>query len=71
MKVHRISPTVFNVTLHAYELATLVSGARWIVDGADGELQPEAVNQLRQVLASYEAESRRLARPPARVAQTP
>lgn len=71
MKLQRISPTVFHLTLHAYELAALVSGARWIVEGAEGELEPEALSQLRQVLASYDAESRRLARQAARVAQTP
>lgn len=71
MKLHRISPTVFHLTLHAHELAALVSGARWIVEGAEGELEPEALNQLRQVLASYEVEARRLARQPAPAASTP
>ncbi len=60
MKIERIRPAVLQVTLSAYELSALIAAARWIVEGAKGELAPEAVEQLKQVLASYEAASRQL-----------
>jgi hypothetical protein len=45
------------MTLHAYELATLVAAARWVVEGTQGELTSEAIDQLRKVLASYDRAS--------------
>lgn len=60
MKIERIRPAVLQVTLSAYELAALMAAARWVVEGAKGELEPGAVEQLQQVLASYEAASRQL-----------
>lgn len=63
MCIERPRPAVFRVTLHAYELSALVAAARWVVEGAEGELPPEAVNQLRQVLENYDAETRRLNAP--------
>jgi hypothetical protein len=61
MRIERTQPAVLRVTLHAYELAALVAAARWAMGGAEGELQPEAREQLRQVLDDYDAEARRLA----------
>jgi hypothetical protein len=55
MKIERIRPAILQVTLSAYELAAIMAAARWVVEGAEGELAPEAVEQLEQVLASYEA----------------
>lgn len=60
MRVERIRPTVLQITLHAYELVALIIAARWVVDGAKGELPAEAVDQLQQVLASYDEASKRL-----------
>lgn len=60
MRIERTKPTVFQVTLHAYELAALIAATRWVVGGAEGELPAEAVEQLRKVLDSYDVESRRL-----------
>jgi hypothetical protein len=54
MRLERVQPTSWRVTLHPLELAALISAARWAVDGAGGELPPEAVQQLRGVLASYD-----------------
>jgi hypothetical protein len=54
VQVERVRRNVIRLTLHAYEAAALVAAARWIVDGADGELTPVALEQLRQVLASYD-----------------
>lgn len=58
MKVERVRPAVLQVTLSAYELSALIAAARWVVEGAQGELAPEAVEQLQQILASYDAASR-------------
>lgn len=63
MKLERARPTVFKVTLHAYELSALIAAARWAVEGAEGELSEEAREQLRQVVESYDAETRRLNAP--------
>jgi predicted DNA-binding transcriptional regulator YafY len=63
MTVERLRPTVLRVTLHAYELSALLAAARWVAEGAEGELPKEATDQLRQVLDSYDAEVRRLATP--------
>jgi hypothetical protein len=60
MHLERPRPAVFRVTLHPYELSTLVATARWAAEGADGELPQEARDQLRQVLSSYDTEARRL-----------
>lgn len=60
MKVEKERPTVFTVTLHAYELSALIAAARWAVEGGEGDLPEEAVNQLREVIKSYDAEIERL-----------
>jgi len=60
MKVEKERPIVFRVTLHAYELSALIAAARWVVEGAEGELSDEALDQLRQVVESYDAERQRL-----------
>lgn len=60
MKIKRTRPTIFEVTLHAYELSALIAAARWVVEGAEGKLEEKAVEQLRQVVESYDAEARRL-----------
>ena len=48
-------PAVLQVTLQAYELVALVSAARWVLDGAKGELPADALAQLRAVLDGYDA----------------
>lgn len=60
MKIERIRPAVLQLTLSAYELSALIAAARWAAEGAKGDLAPEAVEQLKQVLTSYEAASRQL-----------
>jgi len=42
------------LTIHVYEMSALVAAARWAAEGAEGELPRESVEQLRQVLASYD-----------------
>ncbi|MFQ5891005.1 MAG: hypothetical protein ACE5JR_13320 [Gemmatimonadota bacterium] len=59
MRVERLTPTVLRLTLHAYEMAALLAVARWAVQGAEGELPPEAIDQLRTILDSYDSATRR------------
>jgi hypothetical protein len=63
MQIERIDQTIFQVTLHAYELATLVAAARSVVQGAEGELTHEARLQLTTVLTDYDAAFRHLGPP--------
>lgn len=54
MRVERVRPSVLRLTIHVYEMSALVAAARWAAEGAEGELPRESVEQLRQVLASYD-----------------
>lgn len=54
MRLERVRPTAVRVTLHPLELATLIAAARWVVDGAEGPLPPDALEQLRQVVHRYD-----------------
>ncbi len=54
MKLERTRPTAWQVTLHPLELAALISAARWAATDSRDELPPEAVEQLRTVLDSYD-----------------
>jgi len=49
------------MTIHPFELASLITAVRWVVEGTPGELTDEALTRLRQVLADYEVASRRMA----------
>jgi hypothetical protein len=65
VKLERVGVASFRMTLHAYELATLTSAARWVIEGAEGELPVEARSQLQQLLAEYESQLARLNTDPA------
>ncbi|MGH2429451.1 MAG: hypothetical protein ACRDGV_11320 [Candidatus Limnocylindria bacterium] len=54
MKLERVQPTIYRLTLHAYEAAALIAAARWVAEGSQGSLPADAVDQLRQALASYD-----------------
>jgi hypothetical protein len=60
MQVERVRPTVIRMTLHLYEATALIAAARWVADGAKGELPKEALEHLREVLASYDAALRQI-----------
>lgn len=60
MKIQRPQPTVLHVTLSTYEMATLMAAVRWVVEGREGTLTAEALDQLQQVLDRYEREMDRL-----------
>lgn len=53
MQIKRVRPTVFQLTLHAYELASMMAAIRWIVEGAEGELTEDARGQLQKLLQDY------------------
>jgi hypothetical protein len=59
MQIERVRPAVFQITLHAYQLATLVAAARVVALGAEAELNAEARGQLQTVLADYDEAFRR------------
>ena len=54
MKVERVRSSVLRITLHVYEMATLVAAARWAAENGQDELPAESLEQLRQVLGSYD-----------------
>jgi len=58
VRIEPLRPPILQVTMSAYELATLIAAARWALEGGTGELAPEAADQLRQVVDGYEAASR-------------
>lgn len=60
MHIEKKNRGIFNVTLSGYELATLISSVRWAVDGAKGELTPESVTHLKQVLENYDNATNRM-----------
>lgn len=60
MQIERTRPAVFQVTMHAYELSALIAAARWVVEGAEGEITGEALEQLRAVLDNYDEQARRI-----------
>jgi hypothetical protein len=62
VRIEKLKPPILQVTMSAYELATLIAAARWALEGGQGELAPEAIDQLRQVVAGYESASRATAR---------
>jgi hypothetical protein len=41
-------------------MAALIAAARWVAEGAEGEIAEEAVDQLRQILANYDENLQRI-----------
>lgn len=65
MQFERLRPTQFRLTLHVAELAALIAAARWVVAGAQGELTPEALAQLKNVLVRLDEAQQIAANQPA------
>ena len=55
---------VIRMTLQTYEATALITAARWVAEGARDELPDEAVEHLREVLASYDDALTRIAEHP-------
>lgn len=60
MKLERPSPSLVQLTLHVYELAMLISAARWAAEGGGGELAAEARESFSRLLGEYDAAIGRL-----------
>jgi AhpD family alkylhydroperoxidase len=60
VELERVRATVFRATLHAYELAALITAARYVVESAPPEVPDASRDQLRQLLAAYDRQLRRL-----------
>ncbi|MEZ4735091.1 MAG: hypothetical protein R3E79_48970 [Caldilineaceae bacterium] len=54
MQIQQLRPTQIQLTLHSFELATLIAAARWISDGCVGELPAAAIEQIQQVVKHYD-----------------
>lgn len=54
MHIEKKSNLIFHITLSGYELATLISSARWVAEGAKGELTDDAIHQIQQVISNYD-----------------
>ena len=54
MHIEKKNNLVFHITLSGYELATLITAARWVAEGAQGELTTEAIEQLKQLVSNYD-----------------
>lgn len=57
MRIEKGHGHIFHLTLSGYEMASLISSARWVADGAKGELTDEAIGYLKQVVANYDKAS--------------
>jgi hypothetical protein len=64
MQLERVRPMVIRMTLHTYEATALITAARWVAEGAKDELPDEAIEHLREVLASYDDALTRIAEAP-------
>ncbi len=57
MRLERVRPQSVQVSLHPLELAGLLTAARWVVNGLRDTPPPEALAQLRLILADYDRQT--------------
>jgi len=57
MQIKKANAKLFQLTLTRYELATLISSARYISEGAKGELNEASISNAKQLLANYDKAS--------------
>lgn len=60
MQIKKSHKNLFQLTVNGYELATLISSARYISEGAKGELNSESIINAKQILANYDKASQTL-----------
>jgi len=60
MKVEKGHANIYRLTLSSYELAALISSARWVTEGAKGDLPLEAINNLKKILNNYDNATKKL-----------
>ncbi len=64
MRLEGVGRQSVQVTLHPLELAGLVTAARWVLTGLRETPPPEALDQLRRILADYDRQAASLATRP-------
>lgn len=60
MLIRKGNNRIFEITLSAFELAALISSARYLAQGSKGEFTQEAIDHLKQVLANYDKATARM-----------
>lgn len=60
MRIEKENNRIFQLTLSGYELAALISSARYVAEGAKGDMSEEAIHFLKQVIENYDSAARRL-----------
>jgi hypothetical protein len=60
MLIDQKRPGIYHIAISGYELAALIASARWVAEGAKGELSKEAIEQLRQVVSNYDEAQKNL-----------
>lgn len=60
MQIKKEFGNQFSVKLSGYELASLISSARWIVEGSKGEFPEEALHNLKRLLKNYDSAATKL-----------
>ncbi len=60
MRIERTRQPHYVVELHAYELAHLMTAARWTLENGGGQLPPDAVKGLQRIVESYDEQLEKL-----------
>jgi len=56
MRLERIRPTVLRMTVHSYELATIIATLRWMADEPPRDVPAESLQMVHHLLADYDRE---------------
>jgi hypothetical protein len=56
MRLEKLRPTVLRMTVHSYELATIIAALRWMVDKEPQDVPAESLQMVNNLLADYERE---------------
>jgi hypothetical protein len=65
MRLERIRPAVLRMTVHSYELATIMATLRWMAETKPQDVPAESLQHVTDLLADYERELSRLNGPAA------
>ena len=60
MHLEYVNPSEYKLTLESQELDTLISAARWVMDGRRGRVPREAREQLESIVECYRDEIRQI-----------
>jgi hypothetical protein len=56
MRLEKMRPTVLRMTVHSYELATIIATLRWMVDKEPQDVPAESLQMVKNLLTDYERE---------------